>query len=136
MATKLRTSLSLKSKYYISKERRLELKHFCLQYHEWEDEIFKLNYYPTISGERIKDRYGYDDPTAAAVMMREEYERRLDMIRMAADTLDDPISPDIFKAVTNDLTWPYFESHGIACGRDYFYDRYKRFFYILDQIRM
>ena len=36
MATVLRSELSSKNKYYIDKHRCYELKHFCLQYPEWE----------------------------------------------------------------------------------------------------
>ena len=32
-----RAEVSKKNKYYISKHRYYELKHFCLQYKEWED---------------------------------------------------------------------------------------------------
>lgn len=35
--------LSLKSPYYISKERRLELEHFCKQYPEWVKVVNGLN---------------------------------------------------------------------------------------------
>lgn len=35
--------LSLKSPYYISKERRLELEHFCKQYPEWVKAVNGLN---------------------------------------------------------------------------------------------
>ena len=35
--------LSKKNKYYISKHRYYELKHFCLQYNEWIEELKKLD---------------------------------------------------------------------------------------------
>ena len=35
MSTVIRPEISDKKKYWISKERYYELKHFCLQYNEW-----------------------------------------------------------------------------------------------------
>ena len=34
--SRTRNEISVKNKYYISKHRYLELKHFCLQYPEWK----------------------------------------------------------------------------------------------------
>ena len=42
MSTLVRPVLSKRNKYYISKHRYYELKHFCLQYPEWKEEYANL----------------------------------------------------------------------------------------------
>lgn len=42
MATSIVPKLSKTNPYYISKHRYYELKHFCLQYPEWQREIREL----------------------------------------------------------------------------------------------
>ena len=42
MSTVIRNEISKKNRYYISKHRMLELKHFCLQYEEWRQEYVRL----------------------------------------------------------------------------------------------
>ena len=36
MSTDIRPEVSVKNKYWISRHRYYELKHFCLQYGEWK----------------------------------------------------------------------------------------------------
>ena len=42
MATVIRAELSKNNKYWISKHRYYELKHFCLQYPEWQKEYSNI----------------------------------------------------------------------------------------------
>lgn len=56
MGTNLRTTLSKKNPYYISKHRRLELVHFCLQYPEW------CEYLTSIKNKGTQDEWS--DPTS------------------------------------------------------------------------
>ena len=50
MSTVIRSVVSKKNPYYISKHRMLELKHFCMQYEEWRQEYVKLT---------VLQSYGY-----------------------------------------------------------------------------
>jgi len=59
----------------------------------------------------------------------------MEMVRRAADECDPYIGDSIFKAVTEDLAFSHFEANGIACGKDMFYDRLRKFFWILDGYR-
>lgn len=43
-----RKTLSKKNPYHISKHRYYELKHFCLQYHEWTDDANKTLIYEAL----------------------------------------------------------------------------------------
>jgi len=134
MSTKIRPKLSLKNKFYISKERYLELKHFCLQYNEWNKEIASLRMIRPIKLDRLPS-HNVGDPTGDVAVKIAVLTKRIDVLKEAAMHLDPYISDYIFEAVTQDRTFEYFQGKGIACGRVYFYERYREFFFHLDKIR-
>ena len=111
----IRSEISVKSPYYISKHRYLELKHFCLQYPEWRAEVSKLNYFGS-AGDGIRG----SEPSKPVESC------------LAAD-------PDIFewllKSVTLGLSYETLSTLEIPCGRGYFYERYRKFFWCLDRVR-
>lgn len=45
MGTNIRSNLSRKNRYWISRHRYYELKHFCLQYSEWLTEYRSIDGY-------------------------------------------------------------------------------------------
>ena len=58
------------------------------------------------------------------------------MIEKAALDADECLYPYILKAVTEGLSYTYLKSKtDIPCGKDMYYDRYRRFFWILDGLR-
>lgn len=123
---KVRTSLSKKSKYYISKNRRLELKYFCLQYKEWKE--YLKDYYL---------RYGtseFSDPTAEEAMLRTIYISNIDLLTQISKIAGGEISEYLFKAVTEDLSFVNLKTVlNIPCSKDYYYERYHKFWYLLSQ---
>lgn len=58
------------------------------------------------------------------------------MVEDACKMADELVAPYLFKAVTKDLSFPQLEGRGVPFGRDLFYDRLHKFFYILDKIRI
>ena len=75
------------------------------------------------------------DPVSDISLIRLNIEEKMEMVKKAAQLADPAISDYIFKAVTKGISYPALEADGIPCGRDYFYDRFRRFFYILDKFR-
>ena len=75
------------------------------------------------------------DPTANLAIKREFYHRRMEMVVKAALEADKSIWQFIFESVTKELSYAVMQTRGIPCSRDYFYDRYRKFFFILDKIR-
>lgn len=127
MSTLIRTELSKKNKYYIPKYRRLELKNFCLQYKEWETEYLNLNGYSGI------DMF---DPTSEIAIRRLELKTKMDMVKQCAQECDVYLGGFIFNSVITGRTYNYYcTAKGMACGKDMFYDRLHKFFYILDKRR-
>lgn len=136
MATKIRPELSIKNKYYIDKHRHYELKHFCLQYPEWK-RAYAEDTRSNVSSlsERVSGNIP-GDPTAASAIRKTYYLERIKMIEQAAMDADGGLYQYILKAVTEDLSYTYLKSKlSIPCGKDMYYDRYRRFFWLLNQSR-
>lgn len=123
---KVRTTLSKSSPYYISKNRRLELKYFCLQYKEWKD--YLREYYL---------RYGtneYSDPTGEEAVLRALYSQYIELVIEISKISGGDIWEFLFKAVTEDLSYVNLRTlHNIPCSKDYYYDRYHRFWFELSR---
>lgn len=129
-----RSELSTKNKYWIPKLRYLELKNFCLQYPDWKlalKEIVLLK-----SKSEISSSGNFSDPTNLLAAKRMQYEERIHLIESTADLADPEISKWILKGVTEGYTYEYLRHQlGLPAGRDMYYDRYRKFFWILDQKR-
>lgn len=138
MSTVIRAQISEKNKYYIDKHRYYELKHFCLQYSEWkkayasccEAVIFASRF----DGMPASNMPG--DLTAKYAMKKAHYGERIKLIESTAKQADEFLYPYILKAVTEGLAYPYLKAKmDIPCGRDMYYDRYRKFFWLLSEAR-
>lgn len=138
MGTKIRPVVSEKNKYWIDKHRHYELKHFCLQYPMWkrvyaefDDPSIPLS---TIDGMPTSNLPG--DPTAKRVLMKDYYREKINLIEQAAKEADKYLYQYIIKAVTEELSYTYLKTKlDIPCGRDMYYDRYRKFFWLLSEAR-
>ena len=138
MATKIRPELSLKNKYYIDKHRHYELKHFCLQYPTWKRVYAEID--SASSANRSFDRMPTDnlpgDPTAKRAVAKARLTERIRLIESIAQEADNDLYDYILKAVTEGLSYTYLKSRlDIPCGKDMYYDRYRRFFWLLNKAR-
>lgn len=135
MATTIRPELSRNNKYYISKQRYYELKHFCLQYDDWARECVIGNAYGIPN--RISDTTrSITDPVYERALHREPYLKNMSMVEESAKEADPNIAKYIMKAVTEGVSFTYLhETLGMPCGKDMYYDRYRKFFWILDKKR-
>lgn len=76
------------------------------------------------------------DYTADVAIQRMSYLEKIQMIEKASMDADDVLYPYILKAVTEGLSYVYLKSSlDIPCGKDLYYDRYRRFFWLLDKLR-
>lgn len=138
MATVIRAKISEKNKYYLDKHRHYELKHFCLQYPEWkraysDSGVVSL---PSSSVERSPSSNLPGDPTARQAMIRSRYRDRIELIEQIAKETDQCLWNYILKGVTEGLPYTYLKSVlGIPCGRDMYYERYRKFFWLLSEKR-
>lgn len=136
MSTIIRPEISRKNKYWIDRHRHYELKHFCLQYPEWK-RAYRSS--PGISSSHNNDpsrSSSYGDPTAKQAMRKTYYMERIKLIERVAGETDEQLHNYILKAVTEGLSYTYLRTKmGIPCSRDMYYDRYRKFFWLLDNAR-
>lgn len=137
MATVIRAEISEKNKYWISKHRHYELKHFCLQYPTWKKSYTELDSLGKRGDDSVYFRVNTpSDPTSKCVEMRSVYLERMDLVRRIAFEADPDLASYIFRAVTEGLSYTYLKTKlAIPCGKDMYYDRYRRFFWLLSEAR-
>ena len=129
MSTTITPELSRKNKYYISKHRYYELKHFCLQYPEWKYQMVTL-------GGVMRNANLIEDPTGETATKLADLKSKIALIRKLAMESDKDLASYIFKAVTEERTYENLKTFfDIPCSRDMYYDRYRKFFWLLDKER-
>ena len=138
MATVIRPEISTRNKYYIDKHRHYELKHFCLQYPTWKrlhDEALNS----CITAAKLERESGtnvHSDITAKYAIRKAHYSEKIKLIEQAAIDADEYLYPYILKAVTEGLSFTYLKTVlEIPCGKDMYYDRYRKFFWLLSEAR-
>ena len=135
MSTLIRPEISKGNPYYISKHRYYELKHFCLQYKDWKriyndicentpGGIFeKTNQLPVKINTRLYEK-------------RQKYLNLISIIEDSALLADKELANYILVGVTEDRSFDWLLTiMRIPCCKDVYYDRYRRFFYILSHKR-
>lgn len=138
MATVIRPELSVNNKYYIDKHRYYELKHFCLQYPEWKRAYSELENVsiPLSMIENVPTSNLPGDPTVKRVLMKMFYSERIKLIEKTAIDTDAYLYSYIIKGITEGLSYTYLKTKlGMPCGKDMYYDRYRRFFWLLNNSR-
>lgn len=138
MAILIRPELSVKNKYWIEKRRYYELKHFCLQYPDWKKAYadFENLSIPLSMIERVPTSNLPGDPTAKRAMMKCYYSERIKMVEKTVMEADGYLYSYLIKAVTEGLSYTYLKTKlAILCGKDMYYDRYRRFFWLLNNAR-
>ena len=125
-----------RSKYGISKNRFKELYYWCLQYSEWKDELrYRVD---TVKSIEITDSpitHDNGDPTQQLAFRRVHLESNCKLIEQTAIETDPDIYQYLIKAVTDpDVTYRYLKLiMGIPCSHNTFYDRRRRFYWLLSK---
>lgn len=136
MSTVIRADISKKNKYYIDKHRYYELKHFCLQYPSWKKKLINFDYMLRRDTDISVDSNQVSDPTERMVEVRDLYLTRTEIIETAAIATDRFLGPYILEGVTNGLSYEKLNARKqIPCNKDTYYQLYRKFFFILNDIR-
>ena len=143
MSTTIRPEVSEKNQWWIERHRYYELKHFCLQYPIWKKAYAALDGlsnrpYDLAKFAKKKHRY-YDpdaDPTVRCAEARAFYSERMKMVEQTAIKADAELASYIIKGVTEGLSYDsLLAQYQIPCCKDTYYERYRRFFYLLNKER-
>lgn len=138
MATVIRPVISERNKYWIDKHRHYELKHFCLQYPEWKKAYTEFNNSSLSLSmiERMPTSNIPGDPTAKRALLKAYYLEKIELLEKVAMEADGYLHNYILRAVTEGLSYTYLKTKmGIPCGKDMYYDRYRKFFWLLSKVR-
>ena len=139
MATRIRPELSENNKYWISRHRYYELKHFCLQYPMWKKAyaaLDELTISSPILEEILSPTNRLSDPTAKCALMKVYYSEKIELVEKIAMETDKDLWVYILKAVTEELSYSYLRTRlEMPCGKDMYYDRYRKFFWLLSKER-
>ena len=138
MTTVLRAELSTKNKYYIDKHRYYELKHFCLQYPLWKKAYAELEAIDIPLSMIGQESINPDpsNPTMKRALMKIFYTERIKLVEKTAMDTDPYLYSYILKGITEEKSYTYLKTVlGIPCGRDMYYDRYRKFFWLLSKSR-
>ncbi len=126
----------LNNKYGISKHRFRELYYYCLQYNEWKEQL--ECYTDTVKSLQITDMpISRSNKSQTEVLAVDRYNLTLKcaLIESVAKEADQNLYKYILKAVTNEgITYNYLKhSMNIPCGKDMYYDRRRKFYWLLDK---
>lgn len=129
----LKNKLSKRNKYWISKDRRLELVHFCLQYDERKRIEKALDGYSSdLSMHKMHGQYGEISTVEEKAFLLAGIRSANAVIEKAAYDTDGYLAKYLIEAVTKGLSYPTLRSkYDLACGSDYYYERYRKFFWLL-----
>lgn len=132
-----RNEVSKTSQYYISKERHLELKHFCFQYHDWKKayEYIELGCLPSgsVFNAGVVQTSDISDKTAKLALLSAWYSRKIKLVEDCAREAAPDIYEYLLKGVTDpSISYTYLRTClGMPCCKVYYYERYRAFFKLL-----
>lgn len=138
--SKMKNEISKKNPYFVPKHRMLELKHFCLQYPEWKKEYNRVNQLYLQGNSNLDKIYArtnkHNDSTAELAIKKIKYQEMMNLVENAANKADPELSNYILISVTEGISFDALNAKmRIPCCRDTFYDRWRKFFWLLSKER-
>ena len=139
MGTEIRPEVSEKNPYYISKHRYYELLHFCRQYNDFvmeKNNILGSYVRPVIHLTKVPYATPNGEHLENWAIRLADVDEKIQLIEQATVDADEQLSGYILMAVSGGIGYDALDArYNIPCSRNTFYDRYRKFFWILDQRR-
>lgn len=139
MSTVINPEITERSPWWIQRQRYYELVHFCLQYPDWKASLKLLDGLQTPAGLSELPRTNTNelkDPVGDEGALRAMLSRKIDMVELAAEMAGTYFSGYILKGVTEGIPYAVIRMQDpIPCNRRDYYEAYRKFFWILDQLR-
>lgn len=136
MSTAVTPELSKKKKYWIPKHRYYELKHFVMQYPDWQKFLAEINYYgehPT-NCNYISDEWP-SSPTEQIALLKEKFIRNMRTVDLALKDTHPELGNIIFKNICDGNSYETSRYY-VPISRSEYYDLYRKFFWLLDRVKM
>lgn len=131
----LKPELSEKNKHRIYSHRYYELKHFCLQYPYWKEQLKKIAAIDARTTE-VCSSSNVSDPTSRKAIARAYYTEKIALVEKAAKMTDETLAEYILLAVTTGTSYDkIYAGLDIPCSRQEYYKAYRKFFSILSHLR-
>lgn len=127
---------NFRGKWKIDKHAFLMALHFALKYYDWKSEYDALEDVSRgISYDSQPHGTGISNITANAGMRRAALKGKIDLIEQCAMEAGGEIYKWLLEGVTNDgMDYRTLKAkHKIPCGRDMYYDRRRKFYYLLSR---
>lgn len=127
---------TLNEKYNISRHRFAQLYHFCLQYPEWRDELkYKTDNVCSVEITDMPTAHNNESNVEKLAIRRAQLESKCKLIEQTAMEADPDIYQYLIKAVTCEcISYNYLRTYmGIPCGKNYYYDKRRKFYYLLSK---
>ncbi len=130
-----RSELSKKNKYYICPDRYKELLYFARQYISMKAELTRLRAsYPVAP--QVSVQHDISNPVPAIVESVAKLADQIAMIEECAYDADPDLWKWILTGITTGKSYEYLNlMMGMPASKDLYYDRYHRFFWLLDAKR-
>lgn len=138
MGTIIRSELSENNPYWIEKHRYYELKHFCLQYPIWKKVYSSIGgtASPRITSIVRSKIDSTNDQTSKDAIAKIYFSNRINMLESVASRTDPVLASYLLKAITEGWSYDILKTRlEIPCGKDKYYELYRKFFWLLDQER-
>ena len=121
-----------KSKYYVPWQTLQLVRAHCRMYPTWEKEYNEsVGLRNIVSG---NGSGGVGDPTASQAIRLKELSDRIDLIEKTAVAAEATIWKYILLGVTErHMTFERLKAKGMPCERDMYYDRRRKFYWLMAQ---
>ena len=86
--------------------------------------------------EKVAKTNHVSDPTADIALAKEAILRKINLVKDVAKRTDEDLYEYLLVAITQGYSFKYLKTvMNIPCGKDMYYDRYRKFFYLLSKER-
>lgn len=126
---------TITKKYPLNKNRYKELLYFCRQYPDWVRNKNSISYTKSTSSIKIVFNKKISDPTYDILSTLEYYDHKIELVEQDALATDGELYFYILKGVTEGWSYDQLTLIEIPCSRSTYYDRYRKFFFILDKMQ-
>ena len=139
MGTTIRPEVSKNNKWWLPKNRQLELKYYVKQYPAWKTTYEHLGSLSAMDMIRIAT--AKNPPMVGGSIVEKKVETmvrlstKIDSVGLALSKVDNVIGPYVLRGIIEDYGYVYFKTkENIPCSKEYYYNVYRQFFWELSKI--